>query len=139
MSNVYRICPKCGSRTNEIERRFCPDCGSDSHAELSINESSLTVAASKAAVPLLVGATSLALRFGWKLIQSRVAMSAVHNANTLSRISSPSSKVDRADSGNSTVPKRSGRRIHIRSAWAVGDSKGNWQKGESEQFIDIDE
>ena len=131
MSNVYRICSSCGKQTNELERRFCPDCGADSHAELAVAQSSLAVAAGKAAVPLLVGTVSLALRFGIKLLQSRTAISALHNANKVPSLNSKSSE--------SGLSKQNGRRIHIRSAWSISNSDGNWKKGKSEQIIDIDE
>lgn len=139
MSDVYRICSNCGKRTSEIERRFCPDCGTDSHAELAVTESSLAFAASKAALPLLVGTVSLALRFGLKLLQSRAALSAAQNASTLSRFSAPSAKSVPTVSSESSISKQSGRRIRIRAAWSMGDSNGNWQKGQSEHIIDIDE
>jgi len=140
MSIVYRICPKCGSRSNETASRFCPTCGADSDTELALNESSLSVVASKAALPLLVGVTSFALRFGWKLLQSRVSMSAPHNANTLARVSSAriSSRQPKSELDNTHSTGQPSRRIRIRSAWITGDSDGNWQKGESEHTIDID-
>lgn len=143
MSTVYRVCPKCGNRTDEIAIRFCPACGADSDTELALSESPLSIAASKAALPLLVGVTSFALRFGWKLLQSRARISApYHKANTVARVSSKQPKNERADVDDAhsiSQPNRQPRRrIRIRSAWTAGDSDGNWQEGESEQIIDID-
>jgi len=145
MSDVYRICSQCGKRMNEIDHRFCPDCGADSHADLSVPESSLAIAATKAALPILVGTVSLALRFGLKLLQSRAAISAAQNASTLSRFSASlatnnaSTLSTDSGSGKSNISKQGRRRIHIRTAWSMGDSNGNWRKGQSEHIIDIDE
>lgn len=133
MSEIYRVCSHCGGRSSETTYRFCPTCGADSERELAVLDTSLAATASKAALPLAISVAGVALRFGWKLLQSRMAVSAVHNVSQLQLSGRKQSALPSAQK------PRSGRRIHIRSKWAVGDSAGNWQRAESEHIIDIDD
>ena len=59
MSDVKRICPQC-SNAFPLDARHCTHCGYDMDASLPAPQSSLPELVSKAAVPVLVGAASLA-------------------------------------------------------------------------------
>lgn len=143
MANVQRICEKCGA-AGPLAARYCPSCGYDSEAEepraLPMRTMNLPMVLGKAALPLLAGAASLALRAGWKLLQARLAETTPEQAaSALQRLTkSTPSPVPAAQ--QPTVPVQKARRtVHIRSSWAVGDSKGNWQRGSSEHTIEFDE
>lgn len=138
MSDIYRVCPKCGGRSNETTYRFCPTCGADSDLDLAVPDSSLISTASKAALPLFVSVTGVVLRFGWKLLQSRMAASALHNTSPITKSSQRASSQS-ASPQSASPTKRAGRRIHIRSAWTMRDSKGNWRREDSEHIIDLDD
>ncbi|MBK8047539.1 MAG: zinc ribbon domain-containing protein [Anaerolineales bacterium] len=76
MSNVTRICPQCG-HGNALDARHCAQCGYDTQATLPVPLSSqLPAVITKAAVPVLVGAASLALTAGFKLLQGMLSQPA---------------------------------------------------------------
>ncbi len=98
----------------------------------------------RAAVPVLVGAASVALRIGWKLLQSRWAQEAAERAveAALQKAQqAPAEPTQQSPDGRraDVVESRSGRTVTIRSAWAVGDTNGVWRQGFSEHRIDLDE
>lgn len=127
MSDIQRICPQCNANT-PLDVRFCPRCGYDNQAELPMRQSSLPATVGKAAVPVLVGAATLVLRAGWKLLNSRLA------APEPTRMSPPAPAPQQP-----LAPRTSGRRIRIRSTWAVGDANGVWRQGSSEHIIEFDD
>lgn len=125
MSNVTRICPQC-SHGNGMEARYCAACGADTQTSLPATQgNNLPAVIGKAAVPILVGAASLALSAGWKLLQGVLSKSAAQ----------PPVQVKSAP----LVPTRGRMSITVRTSWAVGDSSGRWEKGQSEQTIEFGE
>lgn len=147
MNNIQRICEKCGEG-GPLDARYCPHCGHDSQgvggAALPAQRLQLPMALGKAALPILAGAASLALRAGWKLLQRRLATTTPEQAaNVLSKFvphpvsSSQTQPVPQHQAPPATHRPR--RTIHIRSNWAVGDVNGVWRQGSSEHTIEIDE
>ena len=127
MSNVTRICPQCG-HGNAMDNRYCAQCGYDSQSNLPVPQSTnLPAVIGKAAVPVLVGAASLALSAGLKLLQNALSKPA---AQQPIQVKSPAT---------GEVAKRGRMTITIRTSWAVGDSSGRWEKGQSEQTIELGE
>lgn len=127
MSQVQRICGECGG-TNPVEARYCAHCGADSQAALPAPRTSLPVAIGQAALPVLIGAAGLAMRAGWRLLQSKWARDLAQQAVAPRPAQPPA-----------TEPARPKRTLHIRSAWAVSDGQGNWRRGVSEHTIELDE
>ena len=131
MSNVTRICPHCGFG-NGMEDRYCAQCGGDTQASLpATTGANLPAVIGKAALPVLVGAASLALSAGWKLLQG-----------ALSKASTPAQAQPQRPvpvKSAPLVPTRGRMSITIRTSWAVGDSSGRWEKGQSEQTIEFGE
>jgi hypothetical protein len=126
MSNVTRICPQCG-HGNAMDNRYCAQCGYDSQSNLPVPQgTNLPAVIGKAAVPVLVGAASLALSAGLKLLQ-----------NALSKPAAQPIQVKSPSTGE--VAKHGRMKITIRTSWAVGDSSGRWEKGQSEQTIELGE
>ena len=133
MSNVTRICPECG-HGNPMDTRYCAQCGYDSQSNLPATQgASLPAVIGKAAVPVLVGAASLALSAGLKLLQNAL------NKPTSGRPPAPQQPVQVKSGQTAAVTKRSRMTITIRTSWAVGDSNGKWEKGQSEQTIELGE
>ena len=135
MSEVQRICPHCGE-AGPLAARYCPHCGADSQAALPAPQSNFPLALTKAALPILAGAASLALRAAWKLLQSRMTATvtdqALHSLRTTRNAQPPAP----------TAPvsaQRPHRTIRIRSAWSVTDGNGVRRSGVSEHQIEIDE
>ena len=127
MSQVKRICPECGQNA-PVESRHCPHCGFDSQGTLPVPQNNLPAAIGKAALPVLAGVATLALRSAWRLLNERMAQQAIQPIEPQQPASRPEAQPQR----------RNGPTIRIRSAWAVGDGKGNWQQGTSEHTIDFD-
>lgn len=130
MSNVTRICPHCGAGV-QLDLQFCGQCGGDMEdAQLPVQQRNLPAVLGRAAVPMLVGAASLAVRAGWKLLQSRSAAQVARRA-----MQTPQRRKEE------TAVESSRRRttIRIRSTWAVGDANGVWQQGASEHIIELDD
>ena len=75
-----------------------------------------------------VGAATLALRVGWKLLNSR--LNAVEPQRMQPPAPAPRQEI---------APRSGGRRIRIRSSWAVGDANGVWRQGTSEHIIEFDD
>lgn len=142
MSEVQRICPHCGE-PGPLAARYCPHCGNDSQAALPAPQSNLPLALSKAALPILVGAASLAVRAGWKLLQSRMAArmteTLTEKAVQSLRATRSSQPPMRAEQMRQPVQSRPRHTIRIRSAWAVTDANGVQRSGVSEHQIEIDE
>jgi len=124
MSTVTRMCPQC-HHGNTMDARYCAQCGYDTQANLpAMQQNNLPAVIAKAAVPVLVGVASLALSAGLKLLQDMLTKPAAQ----------PLAPVKKAE-----IQKRTRATIRIRSAWAVADSNGNWQRGQAEHTIDLDE
>lgn len=127
MSNVTRICPQCG-HGNGMEDRYCAVCGADTQASLPTTQgTNLPAVIGKAALPVLVGAASLALSAGWKLLQGVLSKSAAQPQPPVQVKSGP------------LAPRRPRMTVTIRTSWAVGDSSGRWERGQSEQTIEFGE
>jgi hypothetical protein len=125
MSNVTRICPQCG-HGNIMDTRYCAQCGHDTQASLPVaQQTNLPAVIGKAALPVLVGAASLALSAGWKLLQSALAKPLPQQPIQVKPFTA--------------VAKRSRMTITIRTSWTVGDSSGRWEKGQAEQTIELGE
>lgn len=124
MSSVMRICPQCG-HGNTMETRYCAHCGHDTQGNLPAPQASnLPAVIGKAAVPVLVGAASLAVSLGWKLLQGMLAKPTAQ----------PPMQIKKGE-----IEKRSRATIRIRSSWAVADSNGTWRRGQVEHTIEFDE
>ena len=142
MSDIQRICAQCGASV-PLNVRYCGSCGYDFQGELPVPQSNLPAVISKAALPVLLGAASLALRVGWQVLQSRWGQAAAEQAvNSVLGKAQPPAKpaptqppapIERAPA------PRSRRTITIRSAWSMGDANGVWRQGYSEQRIDLDD
>ena len=79
MSEIQRICAQCG-QSGALDTRYCPHCGYDVQAGLPAPRTNLPVTVAKAALPILAGVAGLAVRAGWRLLQSRLAQAAVQTA-----------------------------------------------------------
>lgn len=123
MTELSRICPQCG-KSFALEARHCSHCGYDMDAALPAVQNALPALVGKAAVPLLAGAASLALSMGWKLVQGMLTR--------------PARPVSQPIQVRSASPAPGRMKIRITTAWAVGDSNGNWREGRSEQTIEIE-
>ncbi len=138
MSEVYRICPNCGGNT-PINAQHCPACGQDTiSGQMPIQRQNLPVAVGKAMLPVAVSVAGFALRAGWKLLQSRLAQDAAKAAiqTVTQRSQPPAPQAQAAPVAQDQRPKRT---VHIRSSWAVGDGRGNWQQGQEDHVIEFDE
>jgi hypothetical protein len=132
MSEITRICPRC-SQSAALEARYCPHCGYDSEVGLPASSATnLPVVIGRAALPILVGAASLAIRAIWQLAKSRLTAAAVdYTTNMAAKPKTPAPPA--------VQNRRPGRKIHIRSSWAVGDANGVWRRGASEHTIEMDD
>jgi hypothetical protein len=136
MNSIQRICPQCG-QAGSLEARYCARCGFDSQSALPTPMSNLPMVA-RAALPVLITAAGIALRAGWRLLQSRWAQEAARKAVNMAV--QPASPKPVAPATETDLPAgRRKRVIHIRSIWAEGDANGVWREGSSEQRIEIDE
>ena len=140
MSDVERICPQCGT-AGPLSARYCARCGYDFQGELPVPQNSLPLTLGKAAVPVLVGAASVALRLGWRALQSRWARAAAEKAVDVAVQKAQNSQPPspQAPRQADVVVRRPRRTITIRSAWSIGDANGVWRQGYSEHRIDFDE
>ncbi len=128
MTDIRRICPSC-DQSAPLDSRYCPACGHDAQTGYTmVPKASLPAAIGRAALPVLAGAATIALRFGWQLLSNRLAAPAQARTD-------PPTQRPQADIARSERPQR---RIRIRSTWAVGDHNGNWRQGASEHIIDLD-
>lgn len=139
MSNVQRVCVQCG-QGNPVESRYCSHCGYDSQAALPAPRSNFPAVIGQAALPVLLGAASLVVRAGWKLLKSRLAQASLSNTGPANgvqppTVSQPTIPIPRNDAAS---VRRARRTIHIRSSWAVNNGNG-WQQGSSEHTIEVDE
>jgi len=131
MNHVQRICPQCSGNT-PVDARYCPHCGTDTERELTVRQNNLPAAVGRAALPVLAGIATLALRTAWRLLNERIT------AETLTTVASESK--DKPVVRQETAPaKRPRQTIRIRSAWAIGDANGRWSQGTSEHTIEIDD
>ena len=152
MNDVQRICPQC-TATGSLNARYCAKCGYDFSGALPVPQNNLPVVFSQAALPVLVGAASVALRIGWKVLQSRwtqaaaeKAVDAAINKARQASLQNASEQTIVDSSQPSPVPRqtdvayaRPRRTITIRSAWSVGDTNGTWRQGYTEHRIDLDD
>jgi hypothetical protein len=133
MSEIQRICAQCG-QSGTLDTRYCPHCGYDAQAGLPAPRPNLPVTVAKAALPILAGVAGLAVRAGWRFLQSRLAQAAVQtavdNVVTVPRSTPPAAPI---------TQRRPRRTVHIRSSWATGDANGVWRQGTSEHTIEIDD
>lgn len=139
-SNVQRICAQCGA-SGPLDARYCARCGYDTQGQLPAPPQNLSLALGKAALPVMLGVASLALRMGWKLLQSRWTQETARAAaaTVLNQIQpAPTQSVQPAAQAEVSPPRRR-RTIHIRSSWAVGDANGVWRQGHTEHHIELDE
>lgn len=136
MSEITRICAQCG-KNNPLEARHCAHCGYDCETGLTpARNSTLPLAISKAALPVLAGAASLLVRAGWRLLKQQLNQAAVQRATSLTPAQAAHPPAPRRDEPLNRRPRTT---IHIRSSWAVGDANGLWRQGTSEHKIEIDE
>jgi hypothetical protein len=113
-----------------MEARYCARCGYDTQGSLPARQqANLPAVIGKAAVPVLVGAASLAVSAGFKLLQGIMARQAQPRSQPPARA---------ADKGGEIAPPRRVT-VTVRTSWAVGDSSGRWEKGQSEQTIELGE
>ena len=140
MSEIQRICAQCG-KSSALETRYCSHCGYDAQAGLPAPRNTLPATIGKAALPVLVGVASLAIRAGWKFLQSRLAQTAVQavTQSAVNRVVPAPKTVTPVPQNTQPAPRRARRTIHIRSSWAVGDANGVWQQGNSEHTIELDD
>jgi len=143
MSEIQRICVQCGAST-PLSARYCGACGYDFEGELPAPQNAnLPAVIGKAALPVLLAAGSVALRLGWRIMQSRWAQAAAEKAVTAAltpaRPPAKAAPLQKAAPAEQPPAARSRRTITIRSSWAVGDANGVWRQGVSEQRIDLDE
>lgn len=141
MSQVHRVCPDC-SKNMSLDARHCPACGYDTQAGLPAPSRNLPATFTRAALPVLAGAATFALRAGWRLLQSRLAQQAAQRAidvvipQTPRAAPAAETQIQATQPPPATHPRRT---IRIRSSWAVGDANGVWQQGTSEHTIEIDD
>ena len=140
MNNVSRICPQCSSNT-PLDSRHCPQCGYDTQTGLPMQtQTNLPVLIGKAALPVLAGVASLALRLGWKLIRSRMAQDALHyGARKAASSIMNAAKAPPAAQPGTNVAAKAKRTIRIRSTWVVGDADGIRQQGASDHTIEFED
>ncbi len=153
MSSVQRLCEQCG-QPNPLDARYCSHCGYDTQTALPAREVNLPAVIGSAALPVLVGAAGLAVRAGWRLLQSQwardLAKQALHaaqahvesKAQTKPQVKTPAkpapTQITPAPPVQPATP-RSKRTLHIRSAWRVSDGRGGYQQGTSEHTIEIND
>ena len=130
MSEVTRICAQCG-QPGPLEARFCPHCGRDVDGDLAapVVSRNLPMALGKAALPILAGVAGLVARAAWRLLQSRLEQAITPAPQAQPPVAQP----------KPPPPARPRRVIRIRTAWAVGDGRGVWRQGQSDQTIEIEE
>jgi hypothetical protein len=140
MSEIQRICAQCG-KSSALETRYCSHCGYDAQAGLPAPRNTLPATIGKAALPVLAGVASLALRAGWKFLQSRLAEATVRTSpqNAVNPVIPTPKTTTPIPQNPQPALRRTRRTIHIRSSWAVGDANGTWQQGNSEHTIEIDD
>jgi hypothetical protein len=139
MSEIQRICAQCG-KSSALDARFCAHCGYDTQAELPARRNMLPVSIGKAALPILAGVASLAIRAGWKLLQNYLAQStADQGVATPKPTQSVAQNTQLAARNENLAARRPRRTIHIRSSWAVGNANGLWQQGHSEHTIELED
>lgn len=129
MSEITRICARCG-QSGPLDARFCPHCGYDVDAELPTPAGrNLPVALGRAALPILAGVAGLAARAAWRFLQGRMEQAIAPTPQSQPPAVQPAPP----------AATRARRTIHIRTAWAVGDARGIWRQGQSDQTIEIEE
>lgn len=133
MNQVSRICPHCGGSV-ALQARYCGSCGFDTSTGLPVERSSLPVQVGKAALPIVAGLAGLALRSGWKFLQSQIAQNAVSSLSKA--VQTPAKSSVTPPQRSETKPRRT---IRIQSSWVVGDGQGRWRQGQEEHIIEIDE
>ncbi|MCB9138947.1 MAG: zinc ribbon domain-containing protein [Caldilineaceae bacterium] len=135
MSNVQRICPHCGE-SGDLQASHCPYCGEDLSGGVPMRqENALSATVTRAALPVLAGAAGLIVRAGWKVLQNRLTAAAAQQA-----LDPTARSTDMARrTAQAPTPRAGGRSVRIRSAWSVGDGRGNWRHGSSEHIIEFDE
>lgn len=131
MAEVNRICPTCG-KSSPLDAQHCPHCGADVSAGVPMRHgSALPANVTRAALPVIVTAGTLALRFAWRLLRQQLFSPAPTTSATQSK--------NVPQTVPNQTPTRSGRSIRIRTAWAVGDANGIQRQGYSDQQIDFEE
>lgn len=135
MAQVHRICAACG-KDSPLEAQYCPHCGHDSYAGVPMKQSSnLPMVVTRAALPVLATAGTLAARLLWKLVRDRILPSATLTVRT----EPPAPLALREEQPLAPPSQRSRRSIRIRTSWAVGDANGVQRQGYTDQTIEFDD
>ena len=134
MSEVFRVCPKCGKNV-AIDSRHCGICGYDTQDGYPLERRNLPVEVAKVALPVVAGLTGLALRAGWHILRKQLPALAANAVNEITAAPPPQKPVSKSTAQHRTR----GRVIRIRSKWAVGDRNGVWKSGEEEHIIEVNE
>ena len=136
MSRIERVCVQCGEG-NPVEARYCARCGYDSQAALPAPRANLPAVIGQAALPILVGAAGFVVRAGWKLLKNRLAQA---SAPSVVNVPAPAVAQPISQPRPEIAPnQRAKRTVRIRSAWAVTNGNGVWQRGTSDHTIEIDD
>ena len=135
MSDVYRVCSRCGGKV-AIDSRFCGRCGYDTTAGLPVEQRNLPMQIATAALPVAAGLAGWAVRAGWKLLRARLEEMAQNPPAVSASRPAPAPRRTNPTQRESLRPKRT---IRIRSRWVIGDGKGIWRQGAEEHIIDIDD
>lgn len=132
MSDIHRVCPRCGASV-ALENRHCNQCGYDTSAGLPVERRTLLPAqVTRAALPVMAGIAGIALRAGWRLLRRRLV--------ALTEQPTPPQETPPAEHLPAPLaPSRPRRTIRIRSRWAIGDANGIWRQGAEEHIIEIDD
>ncbi len=137
MSEVFRICPNCGQDV-AMAARHCGACGYNTQDGYPLERRNLPTVVAKAAMPVVVGLTGLALRAAVALLRQQLPTLA---ANALRKTAAAPPTQKSAPQSTRPAQQRTGRTgpvIRIRSKWAIGDGNGVWKSGEEERIIEVD-
>lgn len=97
--------------------------------------SNLPMVVTRAALPVLATAGTLAARLLWKLVRDRILPSATLTVRT----EPPAPLALREEQPLAPPSQRSRRSIRIRTSWAVGDANGVQRQGYTDQTIEFDD
>ena len=132
MAQVHRICASCG-RDVPLEAQYCPHCGNDSRTGLPMRQASnLPMVVTKAALPVLATAGTLAARLVWRLLRARL-----QQTTSLALRRQPEAPL--APDEEKPITARTKRTLRIRTTWAVGDAQGLQRQGYTDQTIEFDD
>lgn len=116
MTDIERICPKCGA-ANAVDVHFCGACAAPlSSTALARRESALPARLEPKQAALAVGATGLAA------IALRVGTALVKQVGRMLQEREPTEETEQAPLASTQPKKRSV--MHVRRRWAIGDASG---------------